>query len=66
MAPATAATIAAQPKIFQLEASPFFLAKKAHTKGTTAKSHIAHIYQKTGLNSQQHLMDLIEDYMSDK
>ena len=30
---------------------------------STAKSHIAHIYQKTGLNSQQRLMDAVEKRM---
>lgn len=40
-----------------------YIAKELFIAHSTAKSHIAHIYQKTGLNSQQRLMDLVEDRM---
>lgn len=40
-----------------------YIAKELFVAHSTAKSHIAHIYQKTGLNSQQRLMDLVEERM---
>lgn len=38
-----------------------YIAKKLYIAHSTAKSHIAHIYQKTNMNSQQRLMDAIEE-----
>lgn len=43
-----------------------YIAKELFIAHSTAKSHIAHIYQKTGLNSQQRLMDLIEERMREQ
>ena len=40
-----------------------YIAKELFVAQSTAKTHIAHIYQKTGLNSQQRLMDLVEERM---
>ena len=40
-----------------------YIAKELFIAHSTAKSHIAHIYQKTALNSQQRLMDLVEERM---
>lgn len=37
-----------------------YIARTLYIAHSTAKSHIAHIYQKTGLNSQQLLMDVVE------
>lgn len=39
-----------------------YIAKTLFIAHSTAKSHIAHIYQKTGFNSQQRLMDAIEGH----
>lgn len=39
-----------------------YVAKALGVAVSTAKSHIAHIYRKTGHNSQQRLMDTIEAY----
>lgn len=41
-----------------------YIAKELFIAHSTAKSHIAHIYQKTGLSSQQRLMDLVEERMA--
>lgn len=40
-----------------------YIAKELFVAQSTAKTHISHIYQKTGLNSQQRLMDLVEERM---
>ena len=38
-----------------------YIAKRLVIAPTTAKSHIAHIYQKLNINSQQQLMDIMEE-----
>lgn len=38
-----------------------YIARTLVIAPSTAKSHIAHIYRKTGFNSQQRLMDAIEE-----
>lgn len=38
-----------------------YIANKLVIAQTTAKSHISHIYQKMQINSQQQLMDIVED-----
>ncbi|WP_165253013.1 helix-turn-helix transcriptional regulator [Adlercreutzia sp. ZJ304] len=39
-----------------------YISKKLVISGATAKSHIYHIYQKMGINSQQSLIDRLEEY----
>lgn len=40
-----------------------YIAKTLYIAHSTAKSHIAHIYQKMDMNSQQRLMDAVEERM---
>ena len=42
-----------------------YIAKTLYIAHSTAKSHIAHIYQKTGINSQQRLMDEVAARIED-
>ena len=38
-----------------------YIAEALFISGTTAKTHIKHIYQKTGVQSKQELLDIVEE-----
>ena len=38
-----------------------YIAEQLVVSPATVKSHIYHIYRKLGINSQQHLMNIVDD-----